>query len=282
MIEDVIYKAIKQSSAATKLTLYNNIPAIFYQTAPHDKDKKWGVRQFPRVNFSVDWTYNAERKTAGTMVVDVWCTNETLQPENIADNIVSDISDTFVSDNTGTFCMAWNRTDYFDGAENKEPKTVGATLFFDILAFSTSGALAPVETIQRFIKDMQPHCIIIGKDILPEIYKPTEYNPVVYARLNSMNGRNKNTYAVQWFDATLGIHIITPKPEDRLQWIMAIMQDFCREGDYFMANGTTMRFINVSGNPAANPLQAGQITLNTQYGVLTVEPESELLNHAIF
>ena len=279
MIEDIIYKCINQSSAAAQLAEHNNKPAVFYQNAPHDKDNLWGEKQFPRINYSVDWTYNPERKTAGTMLIDVWCTNETLQPENIAENLVSDVSDVFVSDTTGIFCMVWNRTDYFDGAENKEPRVTGATLSFDILAFPGDGSLPAIETVQRFIKDMQPACMVIGKDTMPEIYKPTDINPTVYVRLNNLKSNNKNTYAVQWYDAGISIHLIAPKVEDRMKWLMALIQDFGRETDYLMADGTTMRFINLTGNPASNPLQTGQISLSTQYGVLTVEPESEKLNH---
>lgn len=279
MIEDIIYKCIKQSSVMAQLAQHNSQPAVFYQNAPHDKDPLWGEKQFPRISFSVDWTYNPERKSEGTMLLDIWCTNETVQPENIAESLILDISDTFLSDNSGIFCMVWNRTDYFDGKENTEPRVVGATLSFDVLAFPANGALPAVETIQRFIKDMQPACKVIGKDILPEIYKPTDINPVVYCRLNSLKSNIKNTYAVQYYDAGIGIHIITPKPEERMKWLMALVQDFGREADYLMADGTTMRFINLAGNPASNPLQTGQINLNTQYGVLTVEPVSEKLNH---
>lgn len=278
MIEDIIYKCINQSSASAQLAKHNNNPAVFYQDAPHDKDKLWGEEQFPRINYSIDWTYNPERKTAGTMIINVWCTNETVQPEGISENLVSDISDTFVSDQSGIFCMAWNRTDYFD-VEGKEPKVTGATLSFDILAFPGDGSLSAVETVQRFIKDMQPACMVIGKDIMPEIYKPTDLNPAVYVRLNNLRSNNRNTYAVQWYDAGISIHLIAPKVEDRMRWLMALIQDFGREADYLMADGTTMRFINLTGNPASNPLQTGQISLSTQYGVLTVEPDSEKLGH---
>jgi hypothetical protein len=286
LIEKLIFTALNQSEAAKSLALYESKPAIFYQQAANDVAAGWkGGKQFPRLDYNVDWTYNPERKSSGSLIVDVWCTNEsTTPPEVFVPQLISDLSAKFLTDETGTYCILWQRTDFFEGTGTKEPKTIGVTITFDVLAFPKQRTIIPdpVECIQRFIKDFHAACKVFETDDMPEIYSPTDEAPAVYVRLSSNIAAMKDTHAVQWIDAVFGIHIFAATENAQKILVQQIVRDIAREADYLMENKTTMHFNRVAMTASADPLHIGQISLNAQYGILTPSVPSNPMKHIYF
>ena len=51
---------------------YSGVPAVFHQRAPDDAAQGWkNGRQCPHLGYAVDWRTNPERKTSGTLAVNI-------------------------------------------------------------------------------------------------------------------------------------------------------------------------------------------------------------------
>ena len=69
----LIQKQLKgDTQMAGMLAAYNGEPAIFYQKAPSDSRPGWQNPRYPRVDFNVDMRQDPERRTAGTLTVNIW------------------------------------------------------------------------------------------------------------------------------------------------------------------------------------------------------------------
>lgn len=290
MIEDKLYQALQQSPASEYMARFkqtagsNTDPAVFYQYAPNDKNAGWPPGpQYPRMTYNIDWHDDPQRKTSGVLTIDLLCrAADEKPPESIAPTLAEDLSQIFLTDADETVCIVWRNTEYFEETGSKGPKIIGATILFDVWAFpaqKTGVAGDPVECVMRFIKNMEPQVKMMGTDSLKDIDRATDDAPVIYVRLKSNTARLRDTYATQWFDAIMGIHIIAATPAARQAWTEKICRDIAREAEYLMDNGKTMRFITIAAAFAANPLETGQLTLTTQYGVLTQPKAAPLMNH---
>ena len=278
MIEDLIFKAIVETEKiASHLAVYDNRAAVFYQQAANDKDVKWKGRQFPRLDYVIDWQYNAERKTVGTMLINLWCTNEDEAPENIGLIISNELSSLFVTDETGTYSLLWNRTDSFDVAGN-EPQMCGVSIVFDVISFpiqfnndgeAVYGRPDPVLSICRYTKNLFPQSYVLGIDEMPEILRPSDENPVIYYRINSVSSAMRNQYAVAWMNASIIGHYIAPSTNKRLMLLKTITERLALAGEVITDDGSPMRLVNpLSYSMANNPITTGQLTVTGQYGVL--------------
>lgn len=278
MIEDLISKAIVESeSIAPHLAVYGDKAAVFYQQAAHDKDVRWKGRQYPRLDYVIDWQYNAERKAEGTMLINLWCTNEDEPPENIGLIISNELSGLFVTDETGTYSLLWNRTDGFDVA-GSEPQMYGVTITFDVIAFPIQfnnggetkfGYPDPVLSICRYTKKLFPQSYVLGIDDMPEILRPSDESPVIFYRINNVSSAMRNQYAVAWMNASIIGHYIAPSTNKRLMLLKTITERLALDGDVIMDDGSPMRLVNpLSYSMANNPITVGQLTVTGQYGVL--------------
>lgn len=285
MIEDLIYKALNSIEGLIPLlALHNGEPAIFYQEAPHDVDPGWGESQFPRVNYMVDWQYNAERKSEGTVAVDLWClNNQEVSAEDLSIMIQSALSELFMTDQSGTYEMVWNRSDYFEGEGEKDPKIVGYTILFDILAFPNQQALtpSPVWALNSFIKKIEENAKVIGYDTLDELWRPSESAPAVYVRIAS-NDFSRSSYAVAWLKAVLNVHVIAPDPNARLNLLQKIIHELSLAGEAITDDGSPFFVQQIKHSMSTDPLRVGQMTVTGEYGVLPKEPDVPLLLNANF
>lgn len=277
MIESVIRKALQSIPVVgNNCAKYAGQPAVFYQTAPHDKDGQWDGIQYPRIDYAVDWSYNPERRTSGVLLIDVWCINDgSLPPEEIGELIVAQFNDLFLTDESGTYCTVWNRTDFFDGTGN-EPKTIGVTMTFDIVAFpiQTGAEPDPVLAMMNWIKSLQPAASIIGLAEIPDIWKPTSQNPAIYVRVGGGDSSMRPSNAVTWVTQQQTIHVMCPKVQDRQKWMRMITDDMAIYQETVLSDNSPLFVKRLAYNTASNPLTQGQVTATVEYGVLRKYPDA--------
>lgn len=281
MVENLIYQAISEVAAVRdKLARYDGKPAVFFQLAPNDKSPLWdGDVMYPRVDYGVDWSSNPSRKAAGSLLVNIWGTNESETPaEEIAAAVQTELSELFLTDDSGTYCMVWDRSDYFESTGEKEPKTEGYTISFDVLAFPQQETITPdpVRAVNSLVKEIEPQVTAIGHDALAAMWKPTDATPAVYVRIIS-NVFSHGSYAVSWMNITLGVHVIAPNPTARQTMLQQITHSFNLRGEAILNDGSPLFVKKMQFNTSADPLRNGQMTITGEYGVLATEPESEKL-----
>lgn len=279
--EELIYQQVlKLPCIAENLAKYRGNPAIFYQLIPHDKDKGWNsAKMFPRISYTIDWQYNPERKSDGSMQLDIYCTNETeITPEEIAKEIEDNLSELFLTDKSGTYCLIWNRSDSF-GMEGTEPIVFGITVYFDVIQFPNQEQFSqPVWAMNQFIKEMQPNCILLQHEALPAVMKATAKNPIVYVK--KLDRKTvKETYAMSCLEEKLSISVISSNEKETGLWIEAITRDLHDKGETIMKNSSPFLLENINEQMENDSLRTGKITVSGQYGVMKKQKEETKLNN---
>ncbi len=276
---------VQSKEIAGQLATYLNMPAVFYGNAPADIQKGWNGDQYPRIVYRIDKRADIERKTAGTIVLDLFCDINTTIPEEIEPLIRDHLKNLIVQpDNDSPYCFLWSRTDQFDLESNNSDKRIsGAELLFDILEYPDQITFGsdPVEMMQRFIGESFSAAFVLGKDPFDHFKVPTEDNPAVYVRVDNME-MDHESYALLWLKCKISIHVMAPTASARNKWIKAIYNKIMITGESFGSDGT--QFLFTGGNATANAdyLINGQITIDTTYIVFRNQKEQTLLNHALF
>lgn len=280
MIEPLIRNCIMQSSQAEILTTYNGEPAVFYQLAPHDTDPNWDNRMmYPRVDYYVDWSYNAERKTSGTLEVNVWCLGESgIAPEDIATVLANEMSETFFNDGENVVCIVWNNSNSFESGEKEEPRIYGVTISFDLLAFPKQIVPIkpdPVLAMNRYLKELVSDAYMLGYDELPETFKASDDKPAIYVRLAANKADTRRLWAIAWFDCTLSIHVIAPDPNVRELILQRLIHKMTLDGECLITATSPLLFSQLSIDYGINPLFDGQLNVTGRYGVLNYDDDWE-------
>lgn len=282
MIENLIYQALQGINGLSGLLAkYSDTPAIFYQQAPNDQDDGWDGLQTPRVDYMVDWQYNAERKAEGALEVNVWCSStQEITPEEIEPLIRVGLSELFLTDETETYAIVWARSDPF-GVEGNEPIMLGITLQFDILAFPVQYTTTPdpVEGVNLCLKQFMPNAKIIGVDTLPALCRASAEEPIIYCRLQTDESSMKNSYAVAWITTNIAIHVFADHPQARQTRCREITNILALEGEIILTDDSPMILKQLKINTSYNPLQQGQITISGQYGVLRKEDPAPIMEN---
>lgn len=285
MIETLFYNTLKENKVLQKeLATYNKQPAIFYQQLPHDKTQMWQQsRAFPRMIYNIEWRYHGERKTDGSMTIDIFCTNENkTAPEDLANEIVKVFEGLFLTQQEATYCAIWDRTDAFE-AEGEEPMVWGVRMLFDVYRFAKQEGISPcpVWAMNTFIKQYQPNCIVLGHDAIAQKLYATDKNPIVFVKKQSSKNI-KTSYAMAWMESVLNIVVVSSTIEETKKWVTALYRDIAIEQETIMENGSPFLIMAVQETAAQQPLPLGQITVTGQYGILRKEPEGIKLNYATF
>lgn len=294
MIENLIYKAIMADSLITdKLSLYNNEPAIFYQQSPNDKDEKWNNKMFPRITYNIDWQSNPERKTSGYMALDIECLNNSVyMPEDIAQPIVDCLSNLFITDDKCTYATIWIRTDAFEdagmygGKNSNEPKVIGITMTFEIVAFPKQLTFSPdpVLSMNNFIKEYFKDIVLIGYDDLPQLWKPAEDNVAIYCRLKSETTSARAEFSKSWFSTTISIHVFSSNPVTKQFYLRYLSRVLSLAKEVILDDKSPMFIKEISYDMTIEPLYDGQMMVVGDYVVLYIDPDwsAPPLNHAAF
>lgn len=281
MLDGLLVEQIRTDpEMAGMLAEFSGKPAFFYQKSPLDTAKGWGKVQYPRADYTVDMRYDPERKTAGTLAVNVWCSNQsTAMPEDIEKRILSLINGTFYTErgaeNESTVCAVWNRSETFefDGGnaqKNREPEIFGVTILFDLLTFPSQITTDPdpIEGLVAFTKRNFPNLSVISVDEIPRVWKPTDENPAIYWRFIGAATAAQN-YSVSWYNGTFAAHIIADTVPERNRWIKAITEKMQADGEVVLFDGSPMFVNRIEIRHDADPLREGQLGVTAQYGVLT-------------
>lgn len=290
-IRQLIYEQItSDTQMAGMLAAYHGLPAFFYQKSPSDSRPGWGTPRYPRVDFNIDLRNDPERKTAGTLTVNIWCTTECpavgdLDPDRaIERRLLELISGTFYTGaDCATICADWERSDEFvfeggsNARDNTAPEVYGLTMTFALMAFPEQISITPdpVQGLNAWAKQHFPQMNVIAFDELPPIWKPSDEAPALYWRFEGMSGNNQQSYAVAWFTGKFAAHVIADSVAERNKWTKSIIEFAQIEGEVVLSDGSPMFINRLEVRHSADPLREGQLGLTGQYGVLN-QPQKEL------
>lgn len=274
MIEELIYKRLTEDeNIAGVMAKYNKAPAIFLSQAPQDTDNKWSKSQYPRAEFTIDTQYSPDRTASGVLIIHISCIeNQTIAPEDITKIFIKALSGVFFTPaGEETVSALWKRTDMFEQAGgNNQPRIIGATIEFELLAFPCKATINPdpVIGVVQWIKQKFTQARVIGIDTLPEIFTPSENTIAVYIRMTGDNAVVKNTNAVGWMTARIMCHIFTGGIQTQEMWARSVSNILSIEGEIVLYDKSPLLLQQIMINPTANPLSEGQLTIIGQYGVL--------------
>lgn len=287
-IRQLIHEQVSaDAQIAGMLAAYNGAPAFFYQKAPSDKREGWGEPRYPRADFNLDTRYDPERKTAGTLTVNIWCTTECPAVDNadpdraIEQRLLDLISGTFYTgSDRETVCAEWERSDEFlyergNKQDNTTPEVYGLTVTFSLIAFPAQITIDPdpIQGLNDWTRRHFPKMLVISHDSLPPVWKPSDENPAVYWRFTGTSSTDRQSYAVTWYNGSFAAHIIAESVTERNRWTKAIIERAQIDGEVILLDTSPMFIKQIAIRNGADPLREGQIELTGQYGVLTRHPD---------
>ena len=280
MLEKLLKNQIRgDPEIAGMLAIYKGNPAFFYQKSPQDTDHGWQKPVFPRVDFNIDKQFDPERKTAGILSINVWCSAECVaMPEDIEKRLTALISGTFYTSQQQqeTVCAIWSRSDAFQFespagiGSNTAPEVFGVTVSFDLMEFPQQITTDPdpVQGLNCWTKAHFPSVTIINHDVTAPVWKPADKTPAVYWRFEGVTVNDRQSYTVNWYTGQFAAHLIAGSVPERNRWIKAIVEQIQLEGEILLADGSPMFAKQIAIRHNADPLREGQIMLTGQYGVL--------------
>lgn len=273
-LEDLIYNRLIQRTELTeKLARFEDVPAIFYQSAPGDQAGGWNSkRQYPRLDFIVDLQANTERQTSGLMTLNIWCDEAGMQPEEIEPEVQNALRDIFMQpEEQPPYCLRWARSDNFElkNSTTKGSHVIGITVLFDVLAFPNQETTDPdpVMAMNQFVREWEPDAAVIGADTLPDYFTAEAKKPAFYFRLSTL-GLERETNTVAWMIASIAGHIFAPTAEIRLQWLKYLVDTLASRGEVTMMDTSPMFIRSIKADSAVDYLTTGQLLLNVRFGIL--------------
>lgn len=295
MLDGLLIEQVRaDEQLAGMLATFKKNPAFFYQKSPSDTAKGWkGGTNYPRADYTVDMRSDPERKKAGTLTINIWCsTQSAAMPEDIEARIVEIINGTFYTANgSDTVCAVWSGSEAFDfegkgEGISREPEIFGVTVLFDLLAFPVQITTDPdpTEGLIAFTKRNFPAVTVISADKTAPIFKPTDEHPAIYWRFIGSTTAAQN-FSVSWFNGAFAAHIIASTIAERNRWIKAITETMQAAGEVILPDGSPMFINRLEIRHDSDPLREGQLAVTGQYGVLTAKaklPAQIPLNNAHF
>lgn len=289
MIEAQLRQHLMQQAQLTPyMATYAGGMAIFNQEAPTDTDPAWGNgSQYGRIVFYIDMKDDPQRNISGTMGVDIYCENGSTQvPEEIEPIIRELIDGYFFSNEAVTIATQWKSTNYFT-----EPpkKVVGATLTFDLLAFPSQQTIDPdpIALINKWTSNDLSKLLgvsairVIGQDVLPEAWKPTDDMPAIYWRIANIRKCTwiPDTYNCSWETAFIWGHIMAQEPATASK-IARVIQNTLTVKKRLIFDDMAPLMIdrNIQVTLTNDSLRQGQINIEGTYGILTPPKDGPPLN----
>jgi len=268
------------------LTAYDGRPAVFYQKAPSDSAPSWGKPRYPRVDFNVDMRRDPERRTAGTMTFNIWCSTECPElgdqdPDRaIEARLVELVSGTFYTGSDRvSVCAEWERSDEFSLENSQQnasmPEIYGLSVTFELMEFPEQITTSPdpVQGLNEWTKRHFGRMTAIACDEMPPVWKPTDLNPAIYWRFEGTAGTDRQSYAVTWFTGTFAAHVLAESVTQRNKWTKAIIERAQADGEVILPDESPMFINRIIVRHNADPLREGQLALTGQYGVLAQPPK---------
>ncbi len=282
--EDLLYRRMTENETLkTTLAKYRKAPAVFYQTAPDDTAKGWNQgKQYPRIDYVVDYISNPERKTSGILTLNIMSTEDGTPPEELDPIVRQLLCGIFITpDNAPPYSLAWSRSDTFDqDRSNGDGIVIGITLTFDVYAFplQTTTDPDPVLAMNHYIERLIPAAEVIG-GLKPtgQIYTPTPEAPAFYFRLETLQ-MQRETNTVAWMDCTIICHIFAGGEETT--WLKYIVNELALAGEVIMLDTSPMFLRNLQADNTLDALATGQLRLYVRFGILRRPPYSHPLINA--
>lgn len=284
-LEKSIYTRLVNYEPLTKdLTEYQGTPAVFYQKSPDDSDPGWNHKpQYPRVIADMNLQANAERKSAGTLTVSVYCDLTGVDPESITPQIIAAMKDVILKPDDGfPYAFAWARTDPFELnlSDNTARRVIGQDVVFDILEMPPQDTTDPdpIAALNQWMAHTFDDAVVIGTTPMQEITEASTGHPVIYTQFVRTD-IDYEIFAVSFLFAQMTVHVICPNPADRLKLVMAISYRLAEHDELIMLDGSSMRAERVSVDNRSDYLQNGQISITVHYGVMRHRVRPEPLMH---
>ena len=268
-LEDLIcQRLIGDESLSAKLAKCGNRPAVFYQTAPDDTAEHWQQRkQYPRIDYIVDYIKNPERKTSGVLTMNILCAGDGTMPEEIEPIVRRILCGVFLVPDDMPYSLAWNRSDVFD-AKSGDGVVFGMTVTFDVYAFPSqiTADPDPVLAMNHCISQLFSEATVIGdgKATNP-IFCPTAENPAFYFRVESLTTQ-RETNTVVWLDGVLRGHVFAGGEE--ATWLRYLSNQLSLDGEVTMLDSSPMFLRKLTIDNTLDALSTGQLKLEVHFGLL--------------
>lgn len=281
MIEQALYEhLIAQQNLAQYLTTYNNVPAVFNQEAPADRDALWGDGpQYGRIVFAVDIKGDPERTMGGTLVVDIMCKENLQFPEDIEPVVRGLVHGWFFSSGTFTVEAQWKTSNYFTEPTDK---VNGCTVVFDLLAFPlmTTGSPDVIERINAWTNAINGLHVINYVGLPSTAWKPDGTDSAVYWRLVDDKPAVwiPDTYQTIWRTSTIRCHIFSID-HATADTVARNLISQLYTAKRLMKDGESPIMVNQSNTiqSGADPLRTGQVTVEATYAIIVyTEPDNDL------
>lgn len=281
-MEEIIYQyLLSQQNIAEKLITYDEKPAIFHREAPASTDEAWQQgNQYPRIIFGLDMQEDPERKTSGSLIMDVYISDDVFL-EDIIPLVKGAVSGCFFSDSTDTIAVMWRQTDPF-GTPEDGSQIAGATIIFDVVAFPPQHLSypCPITAVDTYLKKLFPDFKILGIDTPSGTFRATDDIPVLYTRLQQINpGTYPGTYHVTWYNPVMIVHVIAPSVAVRETILKQIIEHIQQDIRIMMPDKAPMMIQRIMVTAGADQLKIGQLLIEGTYGILREYPDTEMIEN---
>ena len=259
-------RLISDGELCNLLSKYRNEPAIFYQKAPADTDSPEIF--YPCIILTVDKFFDAQKGIAGVLNVEIICSQDSNQPEELERLIRKRLEGIFFRATDGEiFSVKWQRTDVFtEPASERTALIIGAEMAFELYEFPLveTGTPDPVQALNNWARRFD--LMIIGVDDFGEIFEPTRDKPGIYFDVQKLKLTEQKSAAV-FQDVTINLHLFAPDVRSRREWLATLNQDMLLCGTIPLDDGSPLRLQDAEYLWSANEI-AGQIQFKFNYGIL--------------
>ncbi|WP_080840001.1 hypothetical protein [Cohnella massiliensis] len=268
-LEELIYQKLQQDATLSdQLSVFAELPAIFWGQAPEDTDEGWANAQYPRVDYVADRSWDPERKVEGALILNVWClVSSAVVPEVIEDRLRSLLDGAvFHPADEPVTALRWNRSDPFEASNrgDGDELIVGVTVSFDLLAFpaQTTYSPDPIASLNAWAGDKYAEL-----QVDPASWSPSDSTPALYWRLSGVTAVERTNWGI-WVTVSVAGHILAPSPATRLNWIRQLVEAAARAKRIRMDDGSPMFVTRVSADSSQDSFREGQVRLSARFGVL--------------
>jgi len=133
----------------------------------------------------------------------------------------------------------------------------------------------PVKALQNWTKATWPEA-----HTDPGAWAPADMAPGIYWRMVRLIP-TEVTAAVNWMEAQINGHILTPSAAVRLNWVRKVTEGIAKQRVLKMDDGGPLELRRVAADSEADPMRRGQIQLTARFGILQPIAQHEMLKKAV-
>ena len=132
----------------------------------------------------------------------------------------------------------------------------------------------PVAALQDWTKETWPE---VHTD--PTTWSPADVAPGIYWRMVRLVPVEM-TAAINWMEAQINGHILTPTAAARLNWVRKVTEGLSKQRRLKVSDGGPLELLRVVADSEADPMRRGQIQLTVRFGVLQSRMQHDVLRKA--